>query len=143
VLVNEYDGRLHVFHLDAYRLSGDAELLSLGFEEMCSSGGVVLVELAGVKLITLRLSAQKECTVPLHGANGMANMLRGFNAVALRKVVGAASPPQDTLVFEFESLESGAAYAPVPRAPPAVRNVTLSRELLRPSTRSVCWKFFW
>lgn len=46
VLVNEYDGRLHVFHLDAYRLAGDAELLALGFEEMCFSGGVVLVEWA-------------------------------------------------------------------------------------------------
>jgi len=107
----------------------DATLSAAGVAD----GGVVLVELAGVKLITLRLAADKEYTVPLHGALGMANMLRGFNAVALRKVVGAASPPQDTLVFEFDSLESGAAYAPVPRAPPpAVRNVTLSRELLPP-----------
>jgi hypothetical protein len=101
-----------------------------------TDGGVVLVELAGFKLITLRLSADKECLVTLHGALGMANMLRGYNAVALRKVVDAASPSQDSVVLEFESLESGAAYAPVPRAPPpappAVRNVTLLRELLPP-----------
>ena len=112
----------------------DATLSAAGVAD----GGVVLVELAGVKLITLRLSAQKECTVPLHGALGMTNLLRRYNAVALRKAaLGASpSPPRDTEVFEFESLESGAAYAPVPRAPPppppAVHNVTLSRELLRP-----------
>ena len=35
-------------------------------------------------------------------------------------------------MFEFEWLESGATYAPVPRAPPAVCNVTLSLELLPP-----------
>ncbi len=46
VLVNEYEGRLHVFHLDAYRLSGGDEMASLGFEEMCSAGGVVAVEWA-------------------------------------------------------------------------------------------------
>jgi tRNA threonylcarbamoyladenosine biosynthesis protein TsaE len=46
VLVNEYQGRLHVFHVDAYRLGSAAELESLGFEEMCESGGVVLVEWA-------------------------------------------------------------------------------------------------
>ncbi len=99
-----------------------------------ADGGVVLVELAaGYKLILLLLSADKKCTVLLDGALGMASMLRGINAVALRKVVGASPPPQDTLVFVFGSLESGAAYAPVPRAPPpAVRNVTLSRELLPP-----------
>ena len=102
-----------------------------------ADGGVVLVELApGCKLITLRMSADKACTVPLHGADGMATMLRRYNAVALRKVVGAASPPpQVTEVFNFEWLESGATYAPVPRAPrasPAVRNVKLSCELLPP-----------
>jgi len=46
VLVNEYDGRLHIFHLDAYRLGSGEELAALGFEEMCGSGGVVLVEWA-------------------------------------------------------------------------------------------------
>ena len=102
-----------------------------------ADGGVVLVELApGAKLILLLLSADKKCLVLLDGALGMANMLRGINAVALRKVVGASPPPQDTLVFVFGSMESGAMYTPVPRAPPppppAVRNVTLSRELLPP-----------
>jgi tRNA threonylcarbamoyladenosine biosynthesis protein TsaE len=46
VLINEYDGRLHVFHVDAYRLTSIRELEALGFEEMCSAGGVVLMEWA-------------------------------------------------------------------------------------------------
>ena len=46
VLVNEYDGRLHVYHLDVYRLSGVVELEALGFEEMCSGAAVVMVEWA-------------------------------------------------------------------------------------------------
>jgi hypothetical protein len=98
-----------------------------------ADGGVVLVQLApGYKLITLRLSADKSRTVPLHGANDMANMLRRYNAVALRKVVDAVSPPQELEMFGFEWLESGATYAPVPRELPAVHNVTLSCELLPP-----------
>ena len=99
-----------------------------------ADGGVVLVKLlAGAKLIMLRPSADKECLVALHGALGMANVLRGYNAVALRKVVDASSSPHQVAeVSSFGWLENGAAYAPVPRAPPAVRNVTLSRELLPP-----------
>ena len=46
VIVREYEARLHLYHVDAYRLGGAAELLELGFEEMCESGGVVLVEWA-------------------------------------------------------------------------------------------------
>jgi len=46
VLVNEYEGRLHVFHLDAYRLSASRELAAIGFEEMCAAAGLVVVEWA-------------------------------------------------------------------------------------------------
>ncbi len=46
VLVNEYQGRLSIHHLDAYRLAGAGELEALGFEEMCAGAGVVLVEWA-------------------------------------------------------------------------------------------------
>lgn len=45
-LVNEYPGILTLFHLDAYRLSGALELDSLGFDEMCESGGAVIIEWA-------------------------------------------------------------------------------------------------
>lgn len=46
VLVNEYIGRVRVLHLDAYRLRGGSELESIGFEEMCGSGAVLIIEWA-------------------------------------------------------------------------------------------------
>ncbi len=46
VIINEYIGRLHIYHVDVYRLASSAELQALGFEEMCSAGGVVLIEWA-------------------------------------------------------------------------------------------------
>jgi len=46
VLVNEYDGRLHLYHLDTYRLGDSAELERLGFGEMLYAGGAVIVEWA-------------------------------------------------------------------------------------------------
>ncbi len=46
VLVNEYRGRLHMYHVDSYRLADSAELAALGFEDMCDAGGLVVVEWA-------------------------------------------------------------------------------------------------
>lgn len=44
-LVNEYAGKdLKVYHIDLYRLSGEAELDSVGLEEYFRAGGVCLVE---------------------------------------------------------------------------------------------------
>ena len=45
-LVNEYEGRLNLFHADLYRLSGAADTEDLGFDEMLSGKGVVAVEWA-------------------------------------------------------------------------------------------------
>lgn len=46
VFVNEYHGRFPIYHVDAYRLTNAAQLEAIGFEELCASGGVVLVEWA-------------------------------------------------------------------------------------------------
>ena len=43
VLVNEYQGRLHLYHIDVYRLSHGGELHALGFDEMCSSSNAAVV----------------------------------------------------------------------------------------------------
>jgi tRNA threonylcarbamoyladenosine biosynthesis protein TsaE len=44
-LIQEYrGGRLHMFHVDLYRLNSPEELSTLGLEEILSSGGVVVVE---------------------------------------------------------------------------------------------------
>jgi len=46
VLVNEYSGRLDVFHIDAYRLDSIAQFEQIGFDDYCSPGSVVLIEWA-------------------------------------------------------------------------------------------------
>jgi len=46
LLVNEYRGRLLVYHVDAYRTASLAELLDLGLEEMMDGGGVTVIEWA-------------------------------------------------------------------------------------------------
>jgi tRNA threonylcarbamoyladenosine biosynthesis protein TsaE len=46
VLVNEYTGRLDVFHIDAYRLDSIAQFEQIGFDDYCYPGSVVLIEWA-------------------------------------------------------------------------------------------------
>lgn len=46
VIVREHPGRLRLFHVDVYRLSGAAELWTLGWEEMLNQGGLIVVEWA-------------------------------------------------------------------------------------------------
>ncbi|MDR2421269.1 MAG: tRNA (adenosine(37)-N6)-threonylcarbamoyltransferase complex ATPase subunit type 1 TsaE [Oscillospiraceae bacterium] len=47
-IVNEYDGRLPLFHFDMYRIGGEDELFGIGFEEYPERGGVVCVEWGGL-----------------------------------------------------------------------------------------------
>lgn len=46
VLVNQYRGRLPVYHLDAYRTESLTELVDIGVEEMLHGDGVTVVEWA-------------------------------------------------------------------------------------------------
>ncbi len=46
VIKQIYEGRLRIYHYDAYRLQGADELLSIGFVEDLDAGGVVVVEWA-------------------------------------------------------------------------------------------------
>lgn len=43
-LVQEYDGREKMYHLDLYRLSGEDEFESMGGEDFLYSDGVTLIE---------------------------------------------------------------------------------------------------
>jgi len=64
VIINEYQGRLNIYHIDAYRLNSTAEFEMLGFDDYCNRDSVVLVEWAdkvlpaldGVNLISVKLS---------------------------------------------------------------------------------------
>jgi len=43
VLMREYDGRLHLYHLDAYRLAGADELAALGLDELVADAAAMVV----------------------------------------------------------------------------------------------------
>lgn len=45
-LVNEYDGRCKLFHIDLYRLKDKAEIIALDLDEYFSGQGIVVVEWA-------------------------------------------------------------------------------------------------
>ena len=46
IIINEYDGRLRLYHVDAYRLQGPEEFESLGSNEFMFSGGVTVIDWA-------------------------------------------------------------------------------------------------
>jgi tRNA threonylcarbamoyladenosine biosynthesis protein TsaE len=46
VIVNEYKGRLDIYHIDAYRLDSVAQFEMLGFDDFCYPQSVVLIEWA-------------------------------------------------------------------------------------------------
>ena len=43
-IVNEYEGRIPLFHFDMYRLGGEDELFDIGWEDYRARGGVCAVE---------------------------------------------------------------------------------------------------
>ncbi len=45
-LINEYPGRIPLFHLDVYRLSGSRDLEDMGYEEYFYSSGIIVIEWA-------------------------------------------------------------------------------------------------
>lgn len=46
VIVNEYTGRLDIYHIDAYRLDSVSDFEMLGFDDFCYPRSVVLIEWA-------------------------------------------------------------------------------------------------
>jgi len=46
VIVNQYQGRLDIYHIDAYRLDSVAEFEMLGFDDLCYPESVVVIEWA-------------------------------------------------------------------------------------------------
>ena len=47
-IVNEYDGRLKLFHFDVYRIGDIEEMYDIGYEEYFYSGGVCIIEWANL-----------------------------------------------------------------------------------------------
>jgi tRNA threonylcarbamoyladenosine biosynthesis protein TsaE len=57
VLINEYSGRLPIYHVDLYRLEEPGEVEELGWEEFAFGSGVALVEWA--EKISSKLPAER------------------------------------------------------------------------------------
>ncbi len=45
-IVNEYKGRIPLYHFDVYRIADTDEMFEIGFEEYLDAGGVVAIEWA-------------------------------------------------------------------------------------------------
>ncbi|WP_024833153.1 tRNA (adenosine(37)-N6)-threonylcarbamoyltransferase complex ATPase subunit type 1 TsaE [Ruminiclostridium josui] len=43
-LVNEYEGRLPLYHFDVYRIADPDEMFDIGFDEYLNNGGVTVIE---------------------------------------------------------------------------------------------------
>jgi tRNA threonylcarbamoyladenosine biosynthesis protein TsaE len=64
VIVNEYKGRVDIYHIDVYRLNSMAEFEQIGFDDFCYHESVVLIEwadkiesaLGGINYIRIELS---------------------------------------------------------------------------------------
>jgi tRNA threonylcarbamoyladenosine biosynthesis protein TsaE len=46
VIVNEYNGRFDIYHIDAYRLNSISEFETLGFDDYCYPNSIVIIEWA-------------------------------------------------------------------------------------------------
>lgn len=47
-IVQEYKGRMELFHFDAYRLSGSEELYYIGFDDYLNKKGIIVIEWSNI-----------------------------------------------------------------------------------------------
>lgn len=67
-LINEYEGRLKLYHIDAYRFDNPGQLAALGFDELSDPHSAILVEWADLvwplieiyQPITIKIDYQSE-----------------------------------------------------------------------------------
>ncbi len=86
VIINEYQGRLSIYHIDAYRLGSVAEFEMLGFDDYCRPDSVVLVEWAdkilpaldGVDFIGIELSHLGPNRRAINISNAPQNLLKSL-----------------------------------------------------------------
>ncbi len=77
VIVNEYTGRLDIYHIDAYRLNTVSEFEALGFDDFCYPQSVVMIEWAdkieaaldSMDYIRIRLAHAGETARQIHIEN--------------------------------------------------------------------------
>jgi len=85
VIVNEYRGRLDIYHIDAYRLNSVSEFEMLGFDDFCYPQSVVLIEwadrvepaLQGLDCLRIELEHAGQTTRRIHVKNAPDYILPG------------------------------------------------------------------
>ncbi|MBI5400249.1 tRNA (adenosine(37)-N6)-threonylcarbamoyltransferase complex ATPase subunit type 1 TsaE [Candidatus Saganbacteria bacterium] len=68
IIINEYAGRLPLFHIDLYRLNQEVEIENLGITEYFQRGGVCVIEWAE-KLGELKPAQMHEISLKILGDN--------------------------------------------------------------------------
>ncbi|MFO0908937.1 MAG: tRNA (adenosine(37)-N6)-threonylcarbamoyltransferase complex ATPase subunit type 1 TsaE [Isosphaeraceae bacterium] len=89
VLIHEYEGRLPVYHFDAYRLGGPKPFEALGATDYWDAGGVCLVEWAELVAEVLPADAWRLILTPT-GPTARRVELTGIPSAALRQALGSA-----------------------------------------------------
>jgi tRNA threonylcarbamoyladenosine biosynthesis protein TsaE len=90
VLIHEYDGRLPVYHFDAYRLGGPGPFEALGAGEYWDAGGVCLVEWADLVADVLPPDAWRVDLEPT-GPTSRRVRIAGADTMALGRELEAAA----------------------------------------------------
>ena len=80
-LVNVYPGRVPIYHVDLYRLTGRRDLRSVGLDDFIGRDGVTVVEWSE----RLPFSVEPAVIVELEDAGGDRRRIRVRRGVALRK----------------------------------------------------------
>lgn len=84
-LINEYPGRIPLYHLDVYRFSGSGELVDIGYEEYFYGDGAVVIEWAekildlipeSSLLVYLEYISNKKRKIKFSGNSGKVSIIR-------------------------------------------------------------------
>ena len=81
-IVNEYEGRLPLFHFDMYRLGSSEELFDIGWEDYLARGGVCAVEwsenvsdaMEGAIVVTIEKLGEEQRCITIEGGPELADL---------------------------------------------------------------------
>ena len=80
-IVNEYDGKIPLFHFDMYRLASSEELFDIGWEDYLDRGGILAVEWSErisdalenpVRISIERAGGENDRRITIEGGDGFA-----------------------------------------------------------------------
>ena len=89
-LLHEYQGRIPLYHMDLYRLSGEEEVVSLGFREYFSGSGVTVIEWPE-RLGSLMPAERLEIELVISGEMSRIAKLTGYGSLWQKKVAEIVS----------------------------------------------------